>query len=72
METLIGTVLAVLFVIAVALGAYWLLWTLWCWVLPQVWIAGPENIIHPNFWLFAAAWFLLTLFGRAVFGRSEK
>lgn len=71
MKNVIGVVLVVAFVLAAALGIYWLLWALWCWVLPQLWTTGPQNFIRPNFWLFAGAWFLLTLLGRALFGRNK-
>ena len=75
MEKLLS-VFAVLFGIAAVagfvLGVYWLIWLLWCWVLPQVWPTGPQGLVQPGFWLFAGAWFLLTLVGQAVFGRGGK
>jgi len=56
---------------ALVLGVYWLLWALWCWVMPQLWPTGPANLIQPNFWLFVAAWCLMSLVGRAIFGGSQ-
>jgi hypothetical protein len=53
-----------------ALGIYWLFWMLWCWVLPQLWPTGPANIIAPGYWLFAGAFFLLSIIGKAMLGRK--
>lgn len=72
MQKLILFILAAVAIVGFILGVYWLLWALWCWVLPQIWSDGPANLIRPNFWLFAGMWFLVTLLGRAVFGRGDK
>jgi len=42
---------------------------LWCWVMPQLWATGPENIINPGFWLFLGAWLLVCFVGRAMAGK---
>lgn len=47
-------------------------WALWCWVLPQVYASGPQNILAPGFWLFAACWSLVAMVGRAIFGGNSK
>ncbi|HET8883027.1 MAG TPA: hypothetical protein VFM56_12700 [Solimonas sp.] len=57
---------------AMLLGIYWALWTIWCWVLPQLWPAGPRALIAPGYWLFAGAWFLAHMLGRGIFGRRAK
>jgi len=72
MSKIIGIALAGGTIAALVLGAYWLMWLLWCWVLPQLWPSGPQSFIAPGYWLFAAAWFLLSLVGRAIFGRSNQ
>jgi hypothetical protein len=68
MKKLIIAILAGAAIGGMVLGVYWLLWQLWCWVMPQLWTTGPENFVRPGFWLFAAAWFLLMAVGRGVFG----
>lgn len=67
----------VIICIAVALGLllgiWWLIWLLWCWVMPQLWSTGPEVIISPDYWLFCGAWLLASLIGNALFkGGSGK
>lgn len=54
------------------LGVMWCLWTMWRWVLPQVYANGPDNIVAPGFWLFAAAWTLVSLIGKSIFGSSSS
>lgn len=72
MEKLITFILAAILIAAVWAGVMWGLWSLWRWVLPQVWVAGPQNILAPGFWLFAACWTLTAMVGRAIFGGSSK
>ncbi len=71
MEKVITGVLVVCFAIAIVLGVYWLIWSLWTWVMPQLWPTGPENLVNPGFWLFSGAFLLLSLVGGAIFGRSK-
>ena len=66
----IGGIVMVAIFAAIFLGIDWLLWSLWCWVLPQLWPTGPDNLVNPGFWLFVAAAFLLSCIGRMVFGRK--
>ena len=61
MSKFIAIVLAVPLVVALILGADWLVWKLWCWVLPQLWPDGPAGLIAPGFWLFVGLWTLLML-----------
>lgn len=58
-------------ILAFVLGIYWLLWSLWCFVIPQLWVSGPENFTHPSFWLFAAAWVLFVIVGKSIFSRAK-
>lgn len=53
-----------------ALGIDWLIWTLWCWAIPQIWPTGPENLIHPGFLLFVAITLLVSYVGRMLFGQK--
>ncbi len=55
---------------ALALAFFWVIHSLWCWVLPQLWPSGPTVLIQPSYWLFVGAWVLATLVGGAVF-KSE-
>lgn len=65
----------VIICIAVALGAilgvWWVIWCLWCWVMPQLWSTGPEVIVSPDYWLFCGAWLLLSFIGTALFGNKS-
>lgn len=67
MSKLIGLVLY----IAINLIVIALLWLLYTWAMPQLWIGGPENLVNPGYWLFTGSWVLLGLVGRRVFGRSS-
>ena len=64
----VGVISVILFV----LGIWWLLWKLWLFVVPQFWPAGPEALIHPDYWLFAAGWVLFGLIGRVLFKSESK
>lgn len=65
-------IFAIAAIIGVALGGFWLVWLLWCFVLPQLWGNGPAALIRPGYWLFIGMWFLLGLVGRALFGSSKS
>jgi len=69
----LGWFIGVIFIIAVILGCYWLAWQLWCYVVPQIWVTGPANLVRPGFWFFVACAFLLSWIGRRIFysGKSE-
>lgn len=49
----------VVITLAVVLACMLVVHTVWTWVLPYFWPAGPEEIIRPNFWMFTLAWFML-------------
>lgn len=72
MENLIVLGIVIAFVAGAVLGVWWLFWSLWCWVMPQVWASGPEGIITPGYWLFVGVLLLLGFVGRTIFGRSKK
>jgi hypothetical protein len=50
-------------------GAMFGVWKLWCFVVPQLWAAGPAALVHPGFWFFIGAWSLLGLLSSQVLGR---
>lgn len=72
MEKIVAGICIGALVIAGTLGMYWLLWLLWCWVLPQVWASGPSAVVRPGYWLFAGCWFLVMLIGKGIFCGSTK
>lgn len=67
----VRSVMLLLVFLAVALVlsgvAVWLFWMLWCWVLPQMWPGGPQQIIQPDFWLFWGVVMLVGFVGRFMF-----
>lgn len=72
MEKLIAGVGVIGFVVAIWFGIMWCIWSLWGFVLPQVYPTGAPGLIAPSFWLFAACWTLFGLIGRSIFGRSKS
>ena len=58
--------------IPLILGVYWLIWSAWCWALPQLWPTGPVGLIEPGYWLFVVSLLLLSLIGKTIFGGSKK
>jgi hypothetical protein len=72
MRTLVLFIAAGAGIFFFAMGIQWLLWCLYCWVMPQVWASGPQNIIAPSFWLFWAMTFLLSIFGKLLFKSSKE
>ena len=75
MSEIIGKMVAGLILVAIfvglVLGAWWLIWLLWTWALPQIWPTGPDLIVRPGYWAFAGLWVLLSLIGRVIFGHKE-
>lgn len=72
MEKVIAFLVVAVMVLAVALGVYWCIWSLWCWVMPQVWADGPAGFIAPGYWLFAGCWLLISLIGKAIFSSGKS
>jgi len=51
-----------LLLMALTFGAVtWLIWKLWCFVMPQMFPYASQNVQHPGFWLFTAALLLMCL-----------
>lgn len=63
---------AIIVSIAAIFGIMWLIWSLWCWVLPQIYPSGPANLLAPSYWLFVGTWVLVSFVGRLIFGRSRS
>jgi hypothetical protein len=72
MKLLAYVFLFIAIVVPLVLGAWWLIWKLWLFVLPAIWATGPENLINPSYWLFVGMLVLVSLVGNALFGRSSK
>lgn len=72
MDKIITVLFAVAFIAGISLGVTWLIWLLWCWVLPQVWATGPASFIKPSFWLFVGVWLLLGFLGRCIFPSTKS
>jgi hypothetical protein len=68
MKTMATVLLALVIVIPVVLGIWWLMWQLWQWVIPQVWAAAPHGFTHPSYWLFVGCLLLVSCIGRVIFG----
>jgi hypothetical protein len=72
MAKLIAFIVIIVFVASVWFGVMWCLWSLWGWVLPQLYANGSHNLVAPSFWLFAGCWTLMAMVGRALFGGGSK
>ena len=72
MDKLIAGILIFVLFVGLVLGVWWLIWSLWTWVMPQLWPSGPSTLISPGYWLFAGMWVLLALIGRVVFGSRNE
>lgn len=51
----------------VILGVFWLIWSLWCFVVPALFPSIAPQFADPSYWLFVAAWILVGLVSRVVF-----
>lgn len=47
---------------------WWVLWSIWTWVLPQVWPDGPDAVIRPSYWLFVGELIVISIVGHGLFG----
>lgn len=63
--------IGMIFIACIVLGVEWLFWTLWCWVLPQLWPTGPAQVLAPGFWLFVGALLILGIVGRTLRGGKD-
>lgn len=72
MEKFVAFIGVLAIAIVIWFGVMWGLWSLWAWVLPQVYASGPRNVVAPSFWLFAGCWTLMVMIGRALFGNRSK
>lgn len=70
MAKFLGAITGLVLVALLIVGINWCVWKLWLFVVPALWPTGPEQLVHPGFWLFFATWTLLSWLGSAVFGRS--
>lgn len=53
-----------------------ILWFPFSWVMPQLWPTGPENLIHPGYWMFVLTFFVIRITFNLLFRvrtpRKEK
>lgn len=56
----------------ITLAYYWVVWMLWCLVLPQLYPLGPAAFIRPDYWLFVGCAVLLRIVSKTIFGNSRK
>lgn len=71
-DKLFALLVLVLMVSTVGSAIIWIIWSAWCWVMPQLWPDGPEKLINPGYLLFLVSWLLIGVVGRRVFGRGSK
>lgn len=64
---LLVTALAVVTYLSIILGVFWLIWSLWCFVVPALFPSMAPQFANPSYWLFVAAWILVGLVSRVVF-----
>lgn len=72
MILLFGLFLVVVFGLfaLILLPIYFVLWEVWIHLLPVVWPTGPEQFIHPGFWIFSGCVLLLGWLRGLLFGNS--
>lgn len=71
MEKFIAGFAVAVFALVLWAGVMFGIWSLWCYVLPQVYATGAPGLVSPGFWLFAACWTLVVFVGRAIFGGKK-
>lgn len=52
-------VLGLAYIVGILLAVSGLFWLIWTSVLPYYWPTGPEEVIHPDFWMFSGTLILL-------------
>lgn len=67
-------VVALIFIIysAIILGSTYLIWLLWCWVMPQLFPLASLAIVTPPFWTFFGAWVLVGFIRNKIFGSKHE
>lgn len=43
------------------------LWFPFAWLMPQIWPTGPVALIHPGYWMFVLAIFVLRVMVNLIF-----
>jgi hypothetical protein len=63
------TVLAfILFGLVCGAAFAWGMWSIYCWIAPQLWPTGPEHLLHPTLGVFSVTLFFVLIIGKAMFG----
>lgn len=68
LKLLVSAALILIIVLPLVLAIFWILWSLYLWIIPQLWPDAPSNILHPSYWLFIAVWTFVGWFCRSAFG----
>lgn len=68
-ESMVMASAAVGLVVAISLAGTWLSWVVYKFLLGLVWTGGPQSIVDPGFWVFAAVWLPLCIAAKAVKGK---
>lgn len=71
MNKVIGWTLAIVSVIGLVLGVYYLLWKGWIYIMPKLYPTGSEYIINPSYWFFVLCLFVFCAIGKSIFGGSK-
>ena len=64
--------LLALVLVPLVMGIWWLFWSLYTWVMPQVWPTGPAALIEPGYWLFVGMWVLLAAIGSMFRSKAKE
>lgn len=62
----VGLVVVYFCMLVMLVGIYFSLWLLWSLVMPLMFPAAPASFTQPTFAVFAGAWFLVCLMGKAI------
>lgn len=57
--------------IGLMLGIYWVFWSLWIFVIPQLFPTAPEVIQAPSYWLFVTTGILMSWLRKVIFGSKS-
>lgn len=72
-ERIVAFTLVIVVALSVALGIYWLIWLLWCYVATSFFPDASTSITSPGFWEFSAALILFSILtGFIRITRKEK
>lgn len=59
-------------VIGLMLATYWIMWTIWLFIIPAVFTTAPEIVKYPSFWQFSGACLLIVWVRNLTFGQRKS